>query len=286
MTTYNTKINTPIPNRILRVILFSFILSSISAIVSAQGNLLITPKRVVFENGKRSQEMNLANIGKDTATYMISLIQLRMTEDGQFMAVATPDSGQLFADKNIRFFPRSVTLAPNEAQSIKVQVSKSSELKPGEYRSHFYFRAVPKEKPLGDSTPTAKDTTISVHITPVFGISMPVIIRIGECSSKINLSDVHFDMYKDTMPSLSLVFNRSGNMSSYGDLSIDHIMPDGKTTRVGIVRGLAVYAPNARRRFHLALDKNENYHVGKLRIVYADQSVNVLKLAEEVVVLK
>ena len=253
---------------------------------SAQGDLLVTPKRVVFENGKRSQEVNLANIGKDTATYVITVVQFRMTEDGQFTKILKPDSAELFADKNIRFFPRTVTLAPNEAQSIKIQVIKTNEMQSGEYRSHFYFRAMPKEVALGDSSTSKKDTTISVHITPIFGITMPVIIRIGECFSKINFSDINFKMENDTTPSLSLKFHRSGNSSSYGDLSIDHIAPNGEVTRVGTVRGLAVYAPNAIRRYRVALDKNINYHSGKLRIIYADQSVKVVKLAEDEIVLK
>ena len=258
----------------------------VSSTASAQGDLLITPKRVVFENGKRSTEVNLANIGKDTSTYVITVVDFRMSEDGQFIKLLKPDSGQHFADKNIRFFPRTVTLAPNEAQSIKVQVVKTNELLPGEYRSHFYFRAMPKEKPLGDSTNSSKDSTISVHITPIFGISMPVIIRIGECTSMVKFTNVSFKMENDTMPTISMQFNRTGNSSSYGDLSIDYIGKNGIETRVGTVRGLAVYAPNATRRYRLALDKKVNYHTGKLKLVYADQSVKVIKLAEGEIVLK
>ncbi len=107
-------------------------------------------KRVVFEGSKRSMDLNLANTGQDTATYSISIVQIRMKEDGGFETITEPDPGQLFADKNIRYFPRSVILGPNEAQVVKVQVTRTNELSPGEYRSHFYFRAVPKAKPLGE----------------------------------------------------------------------------------------------------------------------------------------
>ena len=116
----------------------------------AQGNLLITPRRVVFDGSKRTITLNLANIGNDTATYSISLVQIRMTKEGAFETITEPDPGQKFADKNLRFFPRSVTLPPNEAQVVKVQLIKASKLSPGEYRSHFYFRSVPKVNPLGE----------------------------------------------------------------------------------------------------------------------------------------
>ena len=73
--------------------------------LSAQGDLLITPRRVVFEGSKRSMDLNLANTGKDTATYAISLVQIRMLEDGGFETITSPDPGQQFADRYLRFFP-------------------------------------------------------------------------------------------------------------------------------------------------------------------------------------
>lgn len=269
----------------LSIICVSMILGS--DIASAQGNLLITPRRVVFENGKRSEELNLANIGKDTATYIISLIEIRMNDEGEFQKIIAPDSSQRFADKNLRIFPRSVTLAPNEAQTVKVQVSKAGELQPGEYRSHLYFRAVPRDPPLGDGK-GKNDSTISVHIVPIFGISMPVIIRVGESTAKVSISNTSLKIQKDTVNSLKLTFNRSGNMSLYGDLSVDHISDDGKVTRVGIVRGLAIYSPNMKRNFHLALDNNAgvNYHHGKLHIVYSDQATKPIILTEDSLALK
>src|SRR5476651_1473462 len=73
----------------------------------AQGNLIIMPRRVVFEGAKRTQELNLANTGKDTAKYVISVVEYRMKHDGNFELITQPDSGQNFADKNFRFFPRT-----------------------------------------------------------------------------------------------------------------------------------------------------------------------------------
>ena len=242
--------------------------------LKAQGNLLITPRRVVFEGSKRSMDLNLANTGKDSATYAISIVQIRMKEDGGFETITEPDQGQRFADKNIRFFPRSVTLGPNEAQVVKVQVMKTNELTEGEYRSHFYFRAVPKSNPLGDEKAVIDTTTISVKLTPVFGITIPVIIRVGENTAKVTLSNLAFQMVNDTIPKLNLDFNRLGNMSVYGDMVVDHISPSGKITRVGIANGVAVYTPNTIRRFQLNLYRVSgiDYRTGTLRIIYSASS--------------
>jgi hypothetical protein len=240
----------------------------------AQGNLLLTPQRVVFEGSKRIEELNLANIGKDTARYLISLMNLRMTEDGGFEEITQPDTGQNFADKWIRFFPHSVILGPGESQAVRIQLTRPAGMGPGEYRSHIYLRAIPDEQPLGqkDSVP---DSSISVKLIPIFGISIPVIIRRGENTTQTTLSDLSLEMGKDTVPVLSMAFHRTGSMSVYGDILVDYLMDQGKkTVRIGVIRGVAVYTPNTLRRFRMPLQNISgiNYHSGKLHVVYTTSS--------------
>ena len=56
--------------------LTSFFLSSTE--VKAQGDLLLYPKRIVFDGSTRSQTLSLVNNGSDTARYVISVVQIRM----------------------------------------------------------------------------------------------------------------------------------------------------------------------------------------------------------------
>jgi P pilus assembly chaperone PapD len=241
----------------------------------AQGNLLITPKRVVFEGNKRSMDISLANIGDDTATYAISLIQIRMTEEGSFESITEPDEGQLFASPYLRYFPRSVTLGPKEAQTVKVQLVKSTGLEPGEYRSHLYFRAVPDEKPLGEEEePAADPSSISVKIIPIFGITIPAIIRVGQPTVRVTLSDLDLRFENDTLPMLGFTFNRAGSYSVYGDLTIDHISPQNTVTRVGIANGIAVYTPNTKRHFELSLINTSGVDLksGRLLVTFSAPS--------------
>ena len=263
----------------IRSIIISTTLAFISLLllttgIYAQGNLLITPRRVVFDGSTRSIDLNLANTGQDSATYSISIVQIKMTEDGQFETITEPDPGQRFADRFIRYFPRSVNLAPGESQVIKVQVTRRSQLEEGEYRSHFYFRAVPETRPLGEEDTTQVTDAISVQLTPIFGITIPVIIRVGESTTSVTLTDPEFRMVNDTDPQLEITFNRSGNMSVYGNLAVDHISPSGTVTRVGIANGIAVYTPNTKRKFILNLSKTEDtdYTKGRLKIYYSAPS--------------
>jgi len=239
----------------------------------AQGNLLLTPQRVVFQGTRRIEELNLANTGNDTARYLISLINLRMKEDGSFEEISAPDTGQSFADKWVRFFPRSVTLGPQESQTVKIQLTRPLAMEPGEYRSHIYFRAIPDQQPLGGNT-TSSDTSISVRLIPIFGVSIPVIIRIGATATETSLTDLSVDWTKDTVPLLNMAFRRKGNMSVYGDISVDLVSAQGHTTRIAQVKGVAVYTPNTLRRFRMQLRNTRgiDYHSGKLHVAYTTSS--------------
>jgi len=271
----------------LRFLIFFAGISAFTALFpvngSAQGDLLITPRRVVFEGSKRSVDLNLANTGNDTATYAISLVQIRMKEDGGFETITEPDPGQRFADRFIRYFPRTVTLGPNEAQVVKVQVTRASELQDGEYRSHFYFRATRNNTPLGEEDKSRDTTSISVRITPVFGITIPIIIRKGVSTADVTLSDLKFNLINDSEPGINFVFKRTGNMSVFGDIAVDHISPQGKRTRVGIANGVAVYTPNKVRRFQFNLHKipGVDFNTGTLHVIYsAPSDVKPVRYAE------
>lgn len=257
--------------------------------VSAQGNLLITPRRVVFEKAQKSFDLNLANTGRDTATFAISIVQIRMNEDGGFETITKPDSNQWFADQYIRFFPRMVTLGPNESQVVKIQLMRSNGIAPGEYRSHFYFRSVTKVKPLGEEDQAIDTTKISVTLNPVFGITIPVIIRVGEPSLKVNLSNLSFEQVNGTIPRIKLVFNRLGNTSVYGNVIVEHITPNGQITRVGEANGIAVYTPNTIRRFELNLTNAHgvDFKTGKLRVTFdAPSDVRPIRYAEAELLLR
>lgn len=244
--------------------------------VMAQGDLLITPKRLVFDGTKRVEEINLANIGTDTASYTISFVQYKMMEDGKFVPVPDGDTSIKFAHKNLRFFPRSVRLAPKEAQSVKVQLIKTNELASGEYRSHLYFRAMPKAKALGEEeTPGPTDSSsLSINLTPVFGISIPTIIRVGSTHVQSSFSNAQINRKNPDQVFALADLNRVGNISSYGDITVLYYGAENKPITVCYMRGLAVYTPLDKRKLQLPLSKQPgvDFAKGKLQILYTDHA--------------
>ncbi len=256
--------------------------------ISAQGNLLVTPRRVVFEGNQSSQEINLANTGQDSATYAISFVQYRMTDDGRFEQIEEPDPGQKFADKMIRYFPRTVNLGPGEAQMVRMQLRRSSNIEPGEYRSHMYFRAVPKERALGEEEQLSDTSAIGIRLTPIFGITIPVIVREGNPQATVTLDQLKLEAVNDSIHKLEMVFMRNGDKSVYGDLTVEYVSPGGDAIPMGLVRGIAVYTPNTSRKFQLDLESPSavNMKEGVLVVKYTNaEETGKSILAEKTLIL-
>src|SRR5664279_1205089 len=156
----------------MKNILITMLFFGLALQMSAQGDLLVSPVRVIFEGNKQKEEISLVNIGNDTTTYSVSFLQYNMNEDGNFVLIENPGEGQMFADPYLRIFPRKVTLAPHESQVVRIQIRRKPDMQAGEYRSHLYFRAEKETAPL--SLEVKKDSKLmAVQITPVFGISIP-----------------------------------------------------------------------------------------------------------------
>lgn len=263
-----------------KLLLLSFLCLVFTTPALAQGDLMIMPKRIVFDGNQRSHEINLANTGSDTATYAISFIQYKMTEEGKFEEVTEAEVGQRFASDFLRYYPRRVSLAPNESQTVRVQLTRSGNLESGEYRSHVYFRAVEEQTALGLEDEQDSDG-ISIQIKTVFGISIPIIIRQGESTTSLEIKNLDLDLSKE-VPLLSMALEREGNMSVYGDMKVEHISGSGVSTEVGLVKGISVYTPNSLRNFTMPLHYSAETDLakGKLRVTYTSESGEVLAVQE------
>ena len=260
--------------RIFLVMLIA--MSAYSSQSFAQGNLMITPIRVVFEGNKQKEELTLANIGKDTTTYSISFVQKQMNENGSFVNIEKADSGQMFADPYLRIFPRQVTLAPGEAQVVALQYRRKPGMEAGEYRSHLYFRSEKSYEALGMGDSNQDSTTLSVQLIPIFGMSIPIIIRTGEVSVSAALSNLELDTQPNMTQNLKLTILRTGNISLYGDIKIQYIPERGKSYVIGTAAGVGVYT-NINKRYVVVKLNNtsgKTLENGKLKVQYVSKGGN------------
>ena len=251
---------------------------------SAQGDLLIFPKRLVFDGKNQVEKLILSNTGKDSAVYNISFSQRKMNEFGKLEVISEPDSGQYFATPYLRVYPRQVILAPNETQIVKVQVINTNKIEEGEYRSHLYFRPEKNNDPLGQEKEVVDSTVLSVKLVAIFGISIPIIIDKGISNTLTSISELSFTDEDSKAYFLNFTINRSGNMSTYGDISIYYISKDNASYEVGKVSGVAVYTPGTIRKVKMQMQKPEgqNFSDGKLKVVYTmSESKEVIAEAEQ-----
>jgi len=181
------------------------------------GDLLVAPTRLILKGG-RGAEVILNNIGDEPATYRISVEFRRMKSDGTLDEVAEPSEAEKLARDMIVYAPRRVTLAPNEPQSVRISARPPQGLADGEYRIHMLFRAIPPATPV---TKAAGEPPkgLSFKLTPVYGVTIPVIVRLGNLEAKAGIANVRLDR-RDGKPVVALDLTRSGDRSTFGEVRV------------------------------------------------------------------
>lgn len=256
--------------------------------VQAQGvgDLAVAPTRIVLEGRTRSAQVTLLNKGTDKAVYRISVINMQMTDAGEYRRVEEKGVAAGYAESLIRFAPRQVELEPGKAQTVRILLRKPPDLTQGEYRSHILFQAVPDPKTGQSIEMSTSEEGLSVRLIVVPGITIPLIVRHGELSASASLSgfDIISGAGSTEGPSLSFQINRTGNRSIFGDITATYDTGGGDKYVIGEISQLAVYTPNARRKVVLRLRVPEKVKLsgGRLLVEYrarADDGGKVLASA-------
>jgi len=222
----------------------------------ALADLALFPTRIVLEKNQRAAQVELMNNGTSPETYRINLVNRRMGETGEFIALDAPGPGDQFADPLLRYSPKQVTVQPGSSQTVRILVRKPADLAPGEYRSHLQFDRVADTAAASSIEQSDKpgDKAIGVVITALVGASIPVIVRQGETQVSVTLSDLALlPAAGSAGPALGFQINRSGNRSAYGDLTVRFTPNGGKPVELSKVGALAVYVPNPLRRARMTL---------------------------------
>jgi hypothetical protein len=219
-----------------------------SPVFAGVGDLLVAPTRIVLD-GRKGAEVILNNIGDEPATYRVSVEFRRMTEDGMLEDVAQPTATDKAAEDMIVYAPRRVTLAPHEPQSIRIAARPAQGLADGEYRVHLLFRAIPPATPVA---PASSEPVKGVHfqLTPVYGVTIPVIVRLGNLNATAGISDVHLDQ-KDGNHVVSLELSRAGQRSTFGEV---RVLKAGVKEPLAVQRAVAVYTEIGKRRVEVPVN--------------------------------
>lgn len=248
---------------------------------------MIAPTRVLITKTNQTEQISLLNTGTDSAIYSINFVNKKMNEDGGLTTLAEKDTGALFSSDYVRVFPRKVALGPKEGQTVKIQFKKRTDMPEGEYRSHLYFRDEKNYMPKGQKTTLADTNAIGVKIIPVFGITIPVIIRVGKLSATLSITDISIEKNEIGIPKVKMTLNRTGNCSIYGTLTVNYTEPGGKPIEIGIVNGIGIYTDILKRYFTIELKKAKEMKLdkGTITVAFRDSESNK-KLDEQIIELK
>jgi P pilus assembly chaperone PapD len=200
------------------------------------GDLLVAPTRIVLD-GRKGAEVVLNNIGEEPAVYRVSIEFRRMDQDGGLNDVTQPTADDQKAADMIIYAPRRVTLAPHEPQAIRINARPPQGLPDGEYRVHLLFRAIPPANPVVKPAAGEPEKGLRFQLTPVYGVTIPVIVRLGNLQATAGIANVQFDK-KDGNPVVSLDLSRQGTRSTFGEV---RVLKAGVKDPVAIQKAVAVY---------------------------------------------
>lgn len=246
--------------------------------VGGMGDVNIYPKRVVIDDRNRLASIGLYNRSASPGDYDIGVGDKLMTPDGRLVDLDTVTDPAARARVRsalplLRWSPHRVALAGSEAQTVRVMVRVPPDLPPGEYRSHVSIVSAP---PVADSlsldsaTGNAPANGIGVRIVPRFGISIPVIVRVGETTLKVGLKDLAPGQ-GPAGRTLTLTILREGTRSAFGDI---RITAPGAREPVAEVMGVGVYTEVASRAVQVPVNPKADPRLlargSRLTVTYTD----------------
>lgn len=222
--------------------------------VGGMGDINLYPRRVVLQGRDRITTVGLYNRASAEGNYEIELSDRMMLTSGELVDLAEVGDGAArnrlkSATEMLRWSPRRIALPPNESQTIRIMARIPPELPPGEYRTHFSVMQVPAGAGEGVSIEQAsgqrKGGSIGVRIVPRFGISIPVIVRVGETTLETGLRDLVVKAIGGGRSAVTFTITRSGTRSAFGNITV---APAGSGKAIATIKGVGVY-PEIDERF-------------------------------------
>ncbi|MFC3098948.1 hypothetical protein [Alteraurantiacibacter palmitatis] len=229
--------------------------------VGGMGDINLYPRRVVMADRSRTASVGVYNRTINAGEYEISIVDMVMASDGSVHQLDNLPPGVSVerlasASAMLRWSPRRVVLQGNEAQTVRIMARPPADLPDGEYRAHFMAVSIPADVDQGFSIEEAVSggsggpSNIGVTIRPRFGIAIPVIMRVGETTLEVGLTDLGLVQTADG-PAISATITRSGTRSAFGDIVVT--VP-GSDVPVAMARGIGIYPEIDARPVLLALN--------------------------------
>ncbi|WP_111980360.1 hypothetical protein [Algibacillus agarilyticus] len=219
----------------------------------ASPKMHLTEHRILLTAKKSKHDYQFYNQGSATAECKTRFIDFNVDNQGKLTPVKQVSATPVTSAKSfLRASPKRVSIAPNQAQRIKVIARNLKKQPNGEWVSYLSL--------------SCKQVTQAgqkgMNLSPNFVFNIPVIVRKGQLSSQAFLS--HIDIKQQhNKTAVELLINRQGQRSLYG--RVDIFDQDG--TQLGFVKGLSVYQQTQSLPIRIALKKQPT---GKIKIQFTE----------------
>ena len=231
------------------IILFTL---SIICIETSQAQLRVYPTRVVLDSKHRSAKLSLKNMTNKAIRYKINTILMKMTPQGNLEFAKEGEVISTSAIEMFRYSPRRVSLDPKKEQIVRVLLKAQSDIADGDYIAHMQFEEIIDEaelKRMAEANKPKGNQGIAAVLRPLIAIAIPVVVRLGKPSAKVEISNLKPLQEKDTYVSFDLL--KEGNAITWGDLKISHQKSGEKPKVIGNFQGIASYIPKRLVKYKL-----------------------------------
>jgi len=222
-----------------RGLAFAVALGLGAASLQAQG-VMVAPHAVYIDHRVRSGSVLLYNPGTEPVEVTISTLFGYPTtnEKGEIVlrTVDVPDSTLPSALAWIQAFPRRLTVAPLERQTVRLLARPPAGLADGEYWVRLVIAAKAGQIPIvGVSDTTAIQVGLTLEVRTIIGIAY----RKGPVNTQVVLSNVRAQLLGDTLVTWSRI-ERRGNAAFVGTVRGTLVDSTG-ATRASFATPLGVY---------------------------------------------
>lgn len=203
-------------------------LTALPRVLAAQG-VLVAPHYLIMDHRTRSGSVTIYNPGNEPVEVTIgTLFGYPVTDStGQFTLLTpeNPDSSLPSATGWVDAFPRRMTLAAKERQTVRLRGTPPAGLKDGEYWTRLVVTAKGGTIPVSGVTDT---TRIQVGLTLEVRTILPVFYRKGQVSTGASISNVRTAMVGDSLE-IRARLERRGSAAFIGTLRGSLVDSTGKS---------------------------------------------------------
>lgn len=189
----------------------------------ASADMLISPTRAYMDADNRSATLILRNTASGARSYRLMWEDKKVNKAGDYERVEENEDWPT-ASNMVRFSPRQITVGPGENQTVRLSFRPPAGLEPGEYRSHLKLKVIGEEsEPAGVfEMDDPEREGVSFKLFMQMSFSIPVIARYKVAAPEVSIAKVAVVPATGKQnTALEVTLERTGQASSYGDLTVE-----------------------------------------------------------------